>query len=104
MNDGVYRSNLFYVYISTVDPALDAVLKEYSEKQNCKNTEIQGTIHRAQEIETCNSDYESDDDHGCERVIPLDEEVIKRHRLSLDDIHAIPRFNDYQPGVPNEVL
>lgn len=100
----LFTSNLFCVYVSTVDPALDAVLMEYNEKRNCKNQEIKGNIDRAQEGEVCNTHYESDDDHGSERVLPLDEEVIKRHRLTLDEIHSIPRFKDFQPGFPNEVL
>ena len=88
--------------ISTVDPALDAVLKEYNERPNYKNSKNEEKFDPAQKFEL--NFHESDDDPGRERVLPLDEEVIKRHRLCLDEIHAIPRFKDYEPGLPNEVL
>ncbi|CAB4040409.1 RNA-binding 41-like, partial [Paramuricea clavata] len=107
LNRGTEKSNVFSHLVHSqqkFDPALDTVLMEYNEKRNCKNQEIKGNIGRAQEGEVCNTHYESDDDHGSERVLPLDEEVIKRHRLTLDEIHSIPRFRDYQPGFPNEVL
>ena len=48
-----------------------------------------------------------DESDGCtdedERIIPLDEEVIKRHRLTLNEIRALPRFKEYEPGIPSRV-
>ena len=85
-----------------VDPALDAVLAEYKEKENSTNSEIEGNL--PQKNRMYDADDEPDDNSGSEPVLPLDEEVIKRHRLSLEQIHAIPRFKDYQPGHPTEVL
>jgi hypothetical protein len=75
------------------------VLKECNERPDF---EIREKLHLAQKIEL--DSHESNNDSGCDRVLPLDEEVIKRHRLSLEEIHAILRFQDYEPGLPNEVL
>lgn len=103
----MWRSNnLSAVFL--VDPALDAVLKKYNDKQDSMNSEIKRKTLVVQENDICLSkddepDDESVNDPCSERVLPLDEEVIKRHRLTLDDIRAIPRFKDYQPGSPNEV-
>ena len=105
LNRGTEKSNAFSHLLHShqkFDPALDAVLKEYNERPNYKNSKNDERHDPAQKFEL--NSHESDDDPGCECVLPLDEEVIKRHRLCLDDIHAIPRFKDYEPGLPNEVL
>ena len=80
-------------------------MREYKEKENSTNTEIEGNSPHAQENRISDSvSDESNDNNGSERVVPLDEEVIKRHRLNLEQIHAIPRFKDYRSGYPSEVL
>lgn len=96
----IAHPNLFR-FLSTVDPALDAVLSEYNEKQQ----KHQSRKNEADAVEGEVGDCESDDDDVVveQRVLSLDEEVIKRHRLSLDEIRMIPRFKDYHPGIPNEV-
>lgn len=38
-----------------------------------------------------------------EEVFLLPEEVIARHRLSLAEIRALPRFSRYDPGEPSKV-
>ena len=34
---------------------------------------------------------------------PLPVQVIERNRLSVPEIRALPRFKDYNPGVPSKV-
>eukprot|EP00794_Sanderia_malayensis_P017045 gene17045-18761_t len=38
------------------------------------------------------------------RVKPLDEAHVKRNKLSIDEIKSIPKFKNYDPGVPSKVL
>ncbi|XP_028400022.1 RNA-binding protein 41-like isoform X2 [Dendronephthya gigantea] len=114
LNRGTEKSNAFSHLLHSeqkFDPALDEVLKEYNEKNNSMNSNVERKTLGVQENVICLSDQPDDEpDDECttdscsERILPLDEEVIKRHRLTLDDIRAIPRFKDYQPGSPNEVL
>ena len=80
-------------------------MREYKKNENFTDTEIKGNSSHAQENRISDSvSDESDGNNGTERVLPLDEEVIKRHRLNLEQIHAIPRFKDYRSGYPSEVL
>jgi hypothetical protein len=38
------------------------------------------------------------------RIEPLPVEVIERHKLSLSELKQLPKFKDYSPGFPTQVL
>eukprot|EP00731_Ephydatia_muelleri_P030884 Em0022g398a len=40
----------------------------------------------------------------CPVVQPLPPQVIERHRLTVEQLKALPRFRDYCPGEPSKVL
>lgn len=108
LNRGTEKSNTLSHLVQSHykdDPALDAVLKGYT---NRLNSDIStGSSRRSPNCD--NETFHADesplaDDNGNECIIPLDEEVIKRHRLTVEEIRQIPRFKDYVPGPPTQVL
>ncbi|XP_046852262.1 RNA-binding protein 41-like [Xenia sp. Carnegie-2017] len=101
LNKGTEKSMAFSHLLHSsqkFDPALDAVLKEFEKRSVSQKVDGESDMGVDGEDE---SDGCTDED---ERIIPLDEEVIKRHRLTLNEIRALPRFKEYEPGIPSRVL
>ena len=82
---------------------MEAVLKEYNSKQDKKSSER--TLNQPEHLRTgsCLAEEASGDNKNSEVILPLEEEVIKRHRLTIDEIREIPRFKDYDAGSPTQV-
>lgn len=82
---------------------MEAVLKEYNNKRPSSISSCSLNQSDDLESETRFNNESELDDYESNVILPLDEEVIKRHRLTLDEIRQTPRFKDYMPGPPSQV-
>lgn len=107
LNKGTKKSDalthLVQSHENKEDPALEAVLREYNNQQEKMSARVSNQPeHLRTEARLCGEAKK--DDNDCDVILPLEEEVIKRHRLTIDEIRQIPRFKDYDAGPPTQVL